>query len=114
VLVLRVTAPLYTANVRASSDAITERCRQRRPGVVVIDARALGRLSVTVLDAVKELDRELMAEGTQLWVAELPAAALVTVQRTHWWAQWQHEGRVHTSVTAAVDAASRRKGQAPH
>ena len=114
VLVLRVTAPLYTANVRASSDAITERCRQRRPAVVVVDARALGRLSVTVLDAVKELDRELAAEGTQLWVAELPAAALATVRRTHWWAQWEHEGRVHTSVTAAVDAASRREGQTPH
>jgi MFS superfamily sulfate permease-like transporter len=65
VLVLRVTAPLYTANVRASSDAIADRCRQRRPAVVVVDALALGRLSVTVLDAVKELDRELTAEGSR-------------------------------------------------
>ena len=82
-LVVRPSAGLYTANIRAA---------QR---------------SVTVLDALRELDRQLAGDGTQLWIAALPERATATAERTRWFPQWRTAGRVWPDVHSAVITSNR-------
>ena len=105
-LILRLGGPLYTANARmaqrnilAAVDAATP-----KPEVVILDARALGRLPVAVLDALRDLDRSLQERHVTLWVAALPERALETARRTTWWHSWEESGRVWSSPEDAVAA----------
>ena len=61
-----------------------------------------GVVSVTVLDATQELDRELADRDVMLWLAALPPRAVEVARRTHWWPEWEGAGRVHPTVDAAV------------
>ena len=68
-LVLRVDGPLYTANVRSVNRKIADAVDQGHAlEVVVVDVSAVAMLTVTVLDEVADLRRELDARGVELWV----------------------------------------------
>lgn len=106
VLALRLNAPLYTANVRGATHRLLDRvaATDPRPQLVVLDVTALGQVSVTVLDAVRELGDTLADDGTALWIAALPDRALETAERTRWWPQWESAGRVWPTVQSALEA----------
>ncbi|AXK47161.1 sodium-independent anion transporter [Brachybacterium saurashtrense] len=77
------------------------------PRVVLLDARGVSDVSVTVMDSFAETDRRLSVRGIELWVAELPTQALARVRRGTAWATWQDAGRTHASLDAAVTAFRR-------
>ncbi|HEV7761950.1 MAG TPA: SulP family inorganic anion transporter [Acidimicrobiales bacterium] len=111
-LVLRVGAPLYTANVRGVATRILEHVAAADPGpeVVVVDATVVGRLSVTCLSVFRELDRQLADQGVELWFASLPPRALAQAHLAPGWASWDRAGRLHPTATAAVAAYRARVG----
>jgi sulfate permease, SulP family len=105
-LVLRLGGPLYTANARAAQRSILAGvdAADPKPEVVILDVGALGRVSVTVLDALRDLDRSLQERHVTLWLAGLPDRALETARRTTWWHSWEESGRVWRSAEDAVAA----------
>ncbi|HEU0240946.1 MAG TPA: SulP family inorganic anion transporter [Micromonosporaceae bacterium] len=115
-LLLRLGGPLYTANVRVAEQAVVREADRRqqttpsdgttpeRLDVVVLDMTVQGVLSSTVLDGIRDLDRELADRCVTLWIASLPARATATAQRTHWWPGWERRGRVYDTVEDALDA----------
>ncbi len=111
-LVVRIGAPLYTANARAVQRTIVQHVDETgpRPEVVVIDATVIGRLSVTVLEVFRELDQQLRNAGTELWIASLPPRALAQARQAPGWATLHRAGRLYPTASAAV-AAFRARGR---
>lgn len=112
-LVLRIEGGLYTANVRSVADELRRRTEAAGARVLVLDLDATGDTSVTVLDTLAELARDLASQGTALWVAALPGRALAKARRTVRWDELAAAGRVHPTVAAAVaayDASARGDG----
>ncbi|SOD72480.1 high affinity sulphate transporter 1 [Jatrophihabitans sp. GAS493] len=105
-LILRVGAPLYTANVRAVAAAISERVAAAgRPlSVVLLDATAAGTLSMTILSTMLETQRELNEEGIGLWASSLSEHALAIARRAPNWKLWAAEGRVWPTAEDGVAA----------
>lgn len=85
--------PLYTANVlgvqRAIEQALTPEVES-----VVLDASIIRVASVTVLDAVADLDRALAQHGVRLEISGLTGAPLAMARRTAWWRALESEGRI--------------------
>ena len=85
--------PLYTANVlgvqRAIEAAVTPDTTE-----LVLDATVVRVTSVTVLDALADLDRSLAARAVRLDVTGLAGDALAMARRTEWWQGLEREGRV--------------------
>ncbi|HEY9412320.1 MAG TPA: sodium-independent anion transporter [Jiangellaceae bacterium] len=106
VIVMRVDTPLYTANVRSVHEALQHAVTET-PGTraLVLDASRSARLSVTVMDELRQLGRELADLGVTAYVAALPPDALAMVRRTRWWPGLEREGRAAESVADAVAAA---------
>jgi high affinity sulfate transporter 1 len=111
-LVLRVGAPLYTANVRGAATRILAHVAAADPApeVVVVDATVVGKLSVTGLSVFRELDRQLADEGVELWFASLPPRALAQAHLAPGWDRLDKGGRLHPTATAAVAAFRARVG----
>lgn len=109
-LVLRLRSALYTANIRATLDDVRSRIdsTDRTPRAVVLDLRPIGGLTVTVLDALRDLDGELAAIGVSVHVTRLRPRALETAGRTSWWKRLESEGRAHPDVDAACAAVADR------
>ncbi|WP_258567180.1 hypothetical protein [Microbacterium sp. Se5.02b] len=63
-------------------------------------------MTITVLDALAELDRELATQEVTLHLAGLPAAAVAVAERTPWFTSLRSAGRVHGSVRDGMDAAA--------
>ena len=85
--------PLYTANVLGVQRAI-ESAVEPDTAVVVVDATVMRVTSVTVLDALADLDRSLAARGVRLELTGLAGDALAMARRTEWWQRLENEGRV--------------------
>jgi MFS superfamily sulfate permease-like transporter len=105
VLVVRLGFALYTANVIGTVAAI-EAAVEARPATrrVIVDATVLTLTSVTVLDALHELDNELAEVGARLEFAAMPPGGLSLAERTSWWRGLDAEGRIHASVDEALAA----------
>lgn len=101
---------LYTANVLANERAVIALATAQRPPVdaVVLDLERLEAISITVLDALADLDRELGELGIALHVAALPERAEAVAVKTEWYGGLTSDGRVHESVDAGLAAASAR------
>ncbi|WP_429459396.1 SulP family inorganic anion transporter [Microbacterium sp. ZKA21] len=99
---------LYTANALENERAIIALATTQPEQVtaVVLDVERLDIVTVTVLDALEDLDRELSQLGITLHLAKLPEAARVIARRTSWYASLEHDGRAHDSVREGLDAAS--------
>lgn len=103
VIVVTLLSPLYTANVLSTFAAIRD-ASESRGGVttVILDASILQVTSVTVLDAFRDLDRELAETGARLEIVALPPAALALARRTSWWRSIESEERAAPTVDDAV------------
>ena len=110
VLAVIVGGPLYTANVleteQAVLAAVEEARRQPAPrsglSAVVLDLGRMATTSVTVLDALADLDRELATEGVQLRIAAVPDAALLIARRTSWFSGLEADGRAFDDVESGM------------
>ena len=102
-LVITLLAPLYTANVVGTQQAIVAAVDEH-PGArrVVVDMTRIEETSVTVLDALADLDRELAGTGRTLHLAGLPDAASRTAEGTEWYRGLRDEGRIHPGVDEAI------------
>jgi MFS superfamily sulfate permease-like transporter len=103
---IRTLRGLYTANALANERAIIELATTRPEPVrsVVLDARRLETVTITVLDTLADLDRELAAYGIALHVAALPEKATAIATKTEWYRGLIAEGRVHAHVAEGLAA----------
>ncbi|SDR90866.1 SulP family inorganic anion transporter [Microterricola viridarii] len=103
VLAVVVGGPLYTANVLETEQAVLAAARAAEGlGAVVLDLGRMATTSVTVLDTLADLDRELASQGVQLRIAALPDAALLIARRTSWFHGLEADGRVFDSVESGM------------
>lgn len=108
VLGLDLERGLYTANALANERMILNLVATQPEPVraLVLGLAQQEVVTITVLDALENLDRELDQLGVVLHVAALPAAASEVAARTSWFAHLASTGRVHSSVRAGMSAAS--------
>ena len=97
---------LYTANAMANERAILDLVAAQRTPVsaLVLGLRQQEVMTITVLEALENLDRELSQLGVVLHVAALPGAAAAVARRTSWFAGLESAGRVHDSVRGGLAA----------
>ncbi|WP_431279277.1 SulP family inorganic anion transporter [Leifsonia poae] len=95
VLTVNLLGPLYTANVLSTEQAIltyAESIDGLR--VLVLNMSVIQETSVTVLDTLADLDRELAGRGVELRLTNLPAGALRVASKTAWFRGLDAAGRV--------------------
>ncbi|HEY9423267.1 MAG TPA: SulP family inorganic anion transporter [Microterricola sp.] len=111
VLAIIVGGPLYTANVLETEQAVLAAVEEARAtagtdadglSAVVLDLGRMATTSVTVLDALADLDRELATEGVQLRIAAVPDAALLIARRTSWFSGLEADGRAFDDVESGM------------
>jgi hypothetical protein len=105
-LILRIGAPLYTANVRTATERVAAAvaAADRPIAVVLVDATSIGVLSMTILATFRDAEADLAEQGVEQWVCSLPAHALEMAAKTPGWAAWQSQGRVWPTPEDAVAA----------
>lgn len=101
---LHVGRGLYTANMLSNERAIIDLARSMRPRVLVLDLERLDVLTVTVLDGLADLERELAGSGVTLHLARLPDTAVAVAMHDDWYRRLVAEGRVHDTVAGGMDA----------
>lgn len=105
-LAIHTVRGLYTANAlaceRAIMDIVAERPEPVR--IVIFDALRLDIVTITVLDMLEDLDRELTAMDSTLHIAALPERATAIAVKTEWYQRMIAEGRVHANVDEAFTA----------
>lgn len=95
---VRFLGPLYTANVRSTELAVIDLVAETPDvSVVVLDMSVIQEISVTVLDALSDLDRELAARGMELQIVAVPEEVAQTARRTDWFRNLEDAGRAHTA-----------------
>lgn len=105
-LAIHTVRGLYTANALACERAIIDIVAERPESVriVILDALRLDIVTITVLDMLEDLDRELTAMGSTLHIAALPERATAIAVKTEWYQRMIAEGRVHANVDEAFTA----------
>lgn len=108
VLGVRLERGLYTANAMANERKILDLVDAAPEPVraVVLEMAHQEVMTITVLDALENLDRELSQRGAVLHLTTLPAPASAVAARTTWFQRIGAAGRVHESVEAGVRAAA--------
>lgn len=98
---------LYTANAMANERKLLEVVDGEDTPVraVVLGLAQQEVMTITVLEALENLDRELSERGTTLHLAALPAPAAEVAGRTAWFTALRSDGRVHDSVSEGMDTA---------
>lgn len=102
---------LYTANALANRRLIVQTVAAQAEPVrtLVLGLPQQVVMSITVLDALEALDRELAQLGVELHLAALPADATAVAARTSWYSALAADGRVHPSVDVGLRAAADRE-----
>jgi len=95
---------MYTANALANERAIIELVTERSEPVekLVLNVRRLSVMTMTVLETLADLDRELAARGITLHLAELPEEAATVASKTSWYQRLVTQDRVHGSVAEGM------------
>ncbi|WP_313821427.1 SulP family inorganic anion transporter [Citricoccus sp.] len=106
-LEVRLGSGLYTANIRPNTTAVEELVGTYA-GVktVVLDLHRLEATSITVIDGLMDLDRQLSSKGVELHLAALPPKATAVAQGFPWFEKLQARNRVHPSVAAGLGAVA--------
>jgi len=101
---------LYTANALENERAIIALATSQPQPVtaVVLSAERQDVISVTVIDALADLDRELASRGIALHIARLPEASAAVARRDGWYAGLEAADRAHATVEDGLAAASAR------
>ncbi len=97
---------MYTANALENEQAILRLAADVRATAVVVDLERQDLITITVLDTLTDLDRELSQLGVALHIAALPEPAASVARKTPWYQQLAKAGRVHHSVDEGLAAAS--------
>jgi len=99
---------LYTANAAENARAVIALATAQPDPVtaVVLDVDRLDVVTITILDALEGLDRELGQLGITLHFARLPQQAATIARKTPWFADLEKAGRVHATVADGLAAAS--------
>ncbi|KQZ11115.1 sulfate transporter [Agromyces sp. Root1464] len=111
VLPVRLMGPLYTANVLANENAVLAAAADAAAGgahvrAVALELTRLSATSITVLDTLADLDRELAATGVELRLAAVPESGAQVARRTSWFSGLESAGRVYPTLEAAVAAGA--------
>ncbi len=108
-LVARIEGAVYTANVLeyertllGTIDAATD------VRTFVLELPRMHDTSVTVLDGLADLDRELHQRGVTLVLADMPASAVDMARRTRWFRGLEEAGRVRGRATPAAAPSDER------
>lgn len=108
VLGIHLERGLYTANAMANERRILEMVEAETTpiGALVLGMKQQEVMTITVLEALESLDRELSQRATTLHLAALPAPATAVAERTPWFESLESTGRVHASVREGMAAAA--------
>ena len=103
---------LYTANALANQRLIVQTVSAQAEPVrtLVLGLPQQVVMSITVLDTLEALDRELSQLGVLLHLAAVPEAAAAVAARTPWYSGLVEAGRVHPTVDIGLRAAAEREG----
>lgn len=103
---------LYTANALANQRLIVQTVSAQAEPVrtLVLGLPQQVVMSITVLDTLEALDRELSQLGVRLHLAAVPEAAAAVAARTPWYSGLVEAGRVHPTVDIGLRAAADREG----
>ncbi|MCK8477176.1 SulP family inorganic anion transporter [Microbacterium aurugineum] len=95
---------LYTANALVNERRVLELVdRESEPiRALVLGLRQQEVMTITVLDALEDLDRELAQRGVSLHLAALPQPATAVAEHTPWFLRLSAAGRVHVSVRDGI------------
>lgn len=95
---------MYTASALANEQAVLDlvAAEPRPVSTIVLELSRQDVMTITVLEALQDLDRELVAVGATLHLAALPASAVVVAEKTPWFAGLAATGRVHASIDEAM------------
>ncbi|MFJ8896481.1 SulP family inorganic anion transporter [Leifsonia sp. NPDC102414] len=87
-------APLYTGSTLGTEQAILQAV-DAAPGArrVTLDCSVLREISVTVIDGLRDLDRELAGRGIALTLTGFAPAVLAVLERTDWFQTLRETGR---------------------
>lgn len=112
VVAIELERGLYTANALANERLVLDTVAGLQPPVtaVVLGLQQQTAVSITVLDALEELDRELAQRGVTMHVAALPDGAAEVAGRVPWFAGLERQGRVHATVDIEVGTAGGVQG----
>ncbi|QJA00544.1 SulP family inorganic anion transporter [Leifsonia sp. PS1209] len=93
-LVVTLLAPLYTASMLATEQAVLEAV-DAAPGTrrVTVDCSVMQDVSVTVIEGLRDLDRELTGRGITLALTGFAPAVLAMLERTDWFRMLREAGR---------------------
>ena len=107
VAVVAVLGPLYTANVLFTEERVLDVAHDV-PGlrVLVLDLTVIQEMSVTIIETLIDLDRELAATGVALRIAGMPRSAAEVAERTTCFQGLVATGRVSATVEDASPSAS--------
>jgi len=98
-VVIRVDSALFTANVAETVRRVDEEVEKAgRPAIVVLELPEQRVLTVTILDALADFDRELDGANTALTIAGLPDEAVATARKTDWYRRVEADGRTRGLV----------------
>lgn len=119
VLAVHLERGLYTANAMANERMVLEMVDAEAEPIraLVLGLEQQGVMTITVLEALEDLDRELSQLDVVLHLAALPETALSVAERTPWFSALESARRVHDSVgrgIAAAEAAIAAAASAPH
>ena len=103
-LLRHVDGSLYTGNARPTQDAILNAAlvADPRPVGVVLEASAVHRVTLPLIDTLEALQTDLAAEDIGLAVAGLPGDVLETARKSRWFAKAEGEGLVAPTVDEAI------------
>lgn len=104
VLVLSLTTGLYTANARENTRAILDLVGSvpTRIDTLLLDVRREEIMTMTVIDALADLEAELAERGITLHFVGLPDRALAVARKTGWFQEIERQGRHHTGIKEAL------------
>jgi len=115
VLGVRLDRGLYTANAMANERLILGMVAAETEPVhaLVLGLTQQEVMTITVLESMEDLDRELSQLGVVLHLAALPKPAADVARRTPWFAGLESAGRVHESVDEGIAAVGTTTASAP-
>ncbi|GGR28612.1 SulP family inorganic anion transporter [Agromyces mediolanus] len=107
VLPVRLLGGMFTANALAYEQAVLARAGEAVPGeppirAVALELTRLETTSITVLDMLADLDRELDGMGVELRLAAVPESGAAMARRGAWFAGMERAGRVYPTLEAAT------------
>jgi len=96
-LVVRLDRGIYTANALANERALLALAIDGDTPTTELwlDVTRQEIMTITVIDSLQDLDRDLAESGTALHLVGLPDAAVQVASKTPWYQRLQAEGRTH-------------------